>query len=174
MGRAPLCGPDSMPSKSGLHLPISSLEEGTRVVHLLHSVAKLMRRVGRQKAPCMPRDNDMPAEIERRAIPRHRCPDVRVSRVVARPAFKSLVANFRDLSTTGVCLRCPDELPVGARLAIDWCFGYPSVHRTVMARVVRAAADEANRVWAVGCQFETPLADEEVQRLLLWDATLLS
>jgi hypothetical protein len=75
-------------------------------------------------------------------------------------------ARVCDVSRTGVALLMGRGVMPGSVLvvALEGLGGRFS--RPLLMRVVRARAEGAG-TWAVGCTFVTPLADEEVQSLLL-------
>src|SRR5690349_3633559 len=50
-------------------------------------------------------------DIDLRAAPRYPCRHVRVTRILAKPNFQCLVGYIRDISTTGICVRCADAIP---------------------------------------------------------------
>lgn len=104
-------------------------------------------------------------EFRIRTVPRHRCRQVRLTRIVAKPGFQCLRVRVQDISIKGICLRCPEALAPGTRLAINWEFGAPECHRTVLARVVHVSL-ESDQLWSLGCEFEAPLTREDVENLL--------
>ena len=105
------------------------------------------------------------ADIDLRQAPRHYCANVRITRVLAKPTFHCLIAYVRDISIKGVCLRSFEPVPPGSRVAIDWNFDDPRRHRNVLARVVHSSL-QADQLWSLGCEFEAPLTEAEVQALL--------
>ncbi len=104
-------------------------------------------------------------DLDLRAAPRYPCRHVRVTRILAKPSFQCLLGYIRDISTTGICVRCAEVIPAGSRVAINWQFGDPQRQRTLLARVVHATLG-ADSVWSLGCAFETALTEDDLADLL--------
>lgn len=100
--------------------------------------------------------------IGSRTAERLNCPLVRVARVLAKPTFKAFAAYVWDISVSGIALRCLEAVAPGTRLAINWQFADASRQRIVLARVVHASFG-ADQAWTIGCSFETPLSDDDIQ-----------
>jgi hypothetical protein len=101
---------------------------------------------------------------DRRGARRHPCSQDTPLRVLPRPTFKTLNVRIRDVSTTGIALLTDEPVEVGTALALRWDFGEPTEHKTIMAQVVRLAHYD-NKIM-VGCRFDKPIADEDIQALL--------
>jgi len=73
-----------------------------------------------------------------------------------------------NISRGGVGLVTSHRFRVGTELAIELRDRNDTVVRTVRVRIVHAAATyiEGNSWWFSGCQFDTPLSEEELQALL--------
>jgi hypothetical protein len=104
-------------------------------------------------------------DIDLRAGLRHFCAQLTPVRAVVRPTFRSVLVYVRDVSTTGIGLRCIEPWSSGSHVAINWNFGGPAQQRTLRAHVVHATWDAENG-WLIGCAFETPLSAEELENLL--------
>jgi hypothetical protein len=77
------------------------------------------------------------------------------------------LGSVRNISHGGVGIVISRRLEVGAELTIELESMTDDFRRTVAARIVhrRPHKDEG---WFVGCAFATPLAEEELQALLLY------
>jgi hypothetical protein len=89
--------------------------------------------------------------------------EARLVSFINKPAFNSYVGLLTSLSSTTISLFCPVEVNHGSRLALDWSFGPPGQHRTVLARVVETKCADA--FCAINCELETPLRAEEMQAI---------
>src|SRR5262249_31163813 len=127
------------------------------------SVAEAIERVLRP-APRQAVIATVPGSDLRRE-PRYRCPRVRVARFVAKPTYTCFLGYVRDVSLRGICLRCPEMIPAGNRLAIDWNFFDPRQHRTILARVAHVTL-APDQMWLIGCEFQSPLTATDVASLL--------
>ena len=74
----------------------------------------------------------------------------------------------QNISRGGIGLLTSHRFLVGTELAIDLRDRTDAVVRTVRVRIVHSAATyiEGNSCWLSGCQFDTPLSEEELQALL--------
>jgi hypothetical protein len=73
-------------------------------------------------------------------------------------------ARVRDVSSGGLCLLLKRRFERGAGLAIELPGSDPDSPSILLARVVHVEAESGGK-WALGCQFISPLSDEELEAL---------
>src|SRR5262245_21634163 len=73
----------------------------------------------------------------------------------------------RDISRGGIGLLATHRFQPGSYLAIDLRDRTDTILRTVRVRVIHAAATnvDGNSRWLLGCAFDAPLSEEELQAL---------
>jgi hypothetical protein len=106
------------------------------------------------------------ATAERRAQVRYSHALRTTCRPLGRQGGGSWSARVRDVSRSGAALRMSHEVRPGEVLvvALEGCGG--RFVRPLLMRVVRTRPD-GEGTWNVGCTFVTPLADNDLQSLLL-------
>jgi hypothetical protein len=101
---------------------------------------------------------------ERRKAPRYACIlEARVAGTMI-PVGDGWVARVTDISISGVGLHFGQNLPPGAELTLQ-LHSKEVALPAVQARVVHCT-EQSNGSWIMGAAFLTPLADEDLQRLL--------
>jgi len=73
---------------------------------------------------------------------------------------------IRDISTLGVGLFVDREIAPGTRLVVELARRKPVSPLRTLARVVHCQ-QQSNTSWHIGCQFDNPLREEDVQALAL-------
>jgi hypothetical protein len=110
---------------------------------------------------------------DQRAAERLDCPLPTTVQLLATPEFQRLRVQIRDVSVKGVGLVSPRLLEIGARVALDWCFGPAEQWRTVLARVAHVTPLDGG-AYAVGCEFDTFLSETDVRLVLCRFSSVLS
>ncbi|MFO0966420.1 MAG: PilZ domain-containing protein [Gemmataceae bacterium] len=101
--------------------------------------------------------------LSRRAHVRYRCDRQPSRRVFLVESYRTFFAEVHDLSTSGVGLLQDRPLTLGALLFVDLLgLDVPVEH---LARVVHATPGENGR-YLIGCEFDHPLAQEELTTVL--------
>jgi hypothetical protein len=108
---------------------------------------------------------DTDPDLEVRASPRYSFSRLRRIHLTAHAADGPLWAYVTDLSLLGIGLLCCTALPVASRLSLAWEFGPAEHHRTLKARVVYMT-QVSSELWALGCEFETPLLNRDLQTVI--------
>ncbi len=104
-------------------------------------------------------------EAERRAWVRHPCSRHALSQRFAQGSGEPWCpAQIRDISTGGFCLHTSRRFEPGTVLSVDLAADAGRRAPLPTARVRRASAGEGG-VWLIGCQFLTPLSDDEFEAL---------
>jgi hypothetical protein len=108
------------------------------------------------------------APSQRRAHVRHRDRTVPAPavRYLVRPSFRNGWALIEDVSAGGVGLLLGEAAAPGTVLLIQLPGSQPGEAPNRLGRVVHARA-LPDGYWVVGCQFNRPLADEELAAVLL-------
>jgi hypothetical protein len=109
-------------------------------------------------------DTPHPHQQERRTAVRQRCCEETLS-VVVFDGRESRWARAEDISRTGISLAVCGPYVAGASLSL--CLrSRPG--RVVLERVVGVvhARQQADGIWSIGCAFEEPLSQEELQILV--------
>jgi hypothetical protein len=106
-----------------------------------------------------------PSALELRTARRHRwdrdaC--CQVARAEREPRWS---ARVRDISTGGVALFLLRQIPVGAALSVTLRDAQGRGLRTLPARVVHTRVHSSGR-WILGCEFENPISDVELETWL--------
>jgi hypothetical protein len=105
-----------------------------------------------------------PPPPERRRAERHDLPRVFRCKVTARGGALGPSAAILDLSAQGVGLLIARPLEAGAAVHLRFTrAGVPSV--SVPARVAYCTGDDDGR-WLLGCEFDRPLGDAQLDALL--------
>jgi hypothetical protein len=68
----------------------------------------------------------------------------------------------RDISALGIGLLVDREIIAGTRLMVEIAQKKPSIALRALGRVVHCR-QQSETTWAIGCQFDNPLRDEDVQ-----------
>jgi len=73
-----------------------------------------------------------------------------------------------DISRGGIGLLSTHRFQPGTHLVIDLRDRVDAIRHTVRVRIIHAtpAKVDGNPCWLLGCAFETPLSEEELQSLL--------
>jgi hypothetical protein len=103
-------------------------------------------------------------EIERREANRHVC-KVQVSCQPVDDSAKSLAAECRDISTSGINLILPHRLEPGTLFDLELHSVSAKVTRRYLMLVVHSAEQEAGR-WSVGAKFYRELDAEELKEFM--------
>jgi hypothetical protein len=99
----------------------------------------------------------------RRSQPRSPCDlDVSVRPVGSQPGY-FWTARVWDLSAVGISFYLKERIAPGTVLEVEIIKG-ETVARKLLARVAHAT-DHANGSWIIGCEFDRPLTEPEVQAL---------
>jgi hypothetical protein len=101
-------------------------------------------------------------EVERRAAIRYPSEE-EASCAMGRLAARAW-GKVRDISVLGVGLAIDREIKAGTRLMVEIATKKPSIALRALARVVHCR-QQSDMTWVIGCQFDTPLRDEDVQNL---------
>ena len=104
-------------------------------------------------------------DVERREALRHPCPRevwLHPVTLVQSAAWHAIVL---DLSTQGVGLAIERPVVPGTFFAIEFPDPLQGKARTCRARVVYATPHN-HQYWHIGCTFDVPLSEEEVESLL--------
>jgi serine/threonine protein kinase len=80
---------------------------------------------------------------------------------VARTKEKSWSAKVQDISATGICMRVSRRFEPGTILMVELTQPDQRIPRSVLARV-QWVRRQSPRVWLLGCAFQSPLLDFEV------------
>jgi hypothetical protein len=80
---------------------------------------------------------------------------------VVRTKEKSWSAKLQDISATGVCLRVSRRFEPGTLLMVELAQPDERIPRSVLARV-QWVRRQSPRIWLLGCAFQSPLLDFEV------------
>jgi hypothetical protein len=105
--------------------------------------------------------------MERRAYVRLTCDLAATCRPSGRSLEPSWLGTVRDISAGGVGLLLRHCFHPGTALTVELREGTGRLVRTVQVRVVHATAlqVEGSHRWLLGCAFDRPLSDEELQAL---------
>jgi len=115
----------------------------------------------RKKAESNPQEGQL-LQVERRAAIRY-ASEEDASCALGHQAPRAW-GRVRDISTLGVGLLVDREINPGTRLIVEMAQKKPSLALRVLARVVHCR-QQSETTWTIGCQFDTPLRDEDVQSL---------
>jgi hypothetical protein len=113
----------------------------------------------------MPKQNSVSCD-ERRAHVRYSHALRTQCRPLGREGAASWTARVRDISRSGIALLMPREVRAGAVLVVALEGRGGRFARPILMRVVRVGP-EGKGGWEVGCTFVTPLADDDLEALLL-------
>jgi len=102
------------------------------------------------------------ADLEKRSSLRHMCSQEALARPLDLPSTICWGASVRDLSTGGIGLALCYPFKPGSYLAVD--IQGPGQTRTVLVRVVHAV-DKQDGNWHLGCEFVTPLSEDDLENL---------
>jgi serine/threonine protein kinase len=80
---------------------------------------------------------------------------------VARTKEKSWSAKLQDISASGLCIRASRRFEPGTLLMVELVQANERIPRSVLARV-QWVRRQSPRVWLLGCAFQSPLLDFEV------------
>jgi PilZ domain len=108
---------------------------------------------------------------DQRNTVRHLCSWPIAIQILGDPARQRLRVQIRDVSVAGIGLVIGKPLDVGARLALDWNFGSPDCWKSLQARVIHVTPD--GEQFLVGCAFDAPLDESDLNGLLVWDGSRL-
>jgi hypothetical protein len=100
---------------------------------------------------------------ERRRAPRFQC--LRVISCVLRQTDQRLWGRVRDISTGGMGLVTGSKVEPGTHLVLELKSAAFLPTLALPARVAHATP-RASGSWLIGCQFDQPLSQEQVQSLL--------
>jgi hypothetical protein len=104
-----------------------------------------------------------PPGEERRRAPRFQC--LRMISCAVRQSEERIWARVRDISVSGIGLVATNKIEAGTPLIIELKSVALLPTLTLPARVAHATP-RASGSWLIGCQFDEPLTDEQVQALL--------
>jgi hypothetical protein len=108
---------------------------------------------------------EMPPEGERRAAVRHPCSGHGPDRLVVRAGTESRWARPCDISVGGIGLLLAQPVAPGTRLTIQMRGQQAALSPGLEAVVVYARPLE-HGIWRVGCAFDHPLSDRELEQFL--------
>jgi PilZ domain len=101
-----------------------------------------------------------PAVGERRASVRHICSLEAVSRPLESPDALCWGARLKSISTGGVGLLLCYPFKVGALLTVD--LGPTTPARALLVKVVHVT-DQSDGTWLLGCEFDQPLSEKDLE-----------
>jgi hypothetical protein len=104
-------------------------------------------------------------EFKVRASARYRCGLATLGKLVFPETGQSQEAWIRNLSEGGAGLNLPAPLEVGIPLVIQLRNSPGDPALRLPARVIHST-QEADGTWRVGCEFESPLDDDALEKLL--------
>jgi hypothetical protein len=115
-------------------------------------------------APITSRSGPSPAGVEKRRERRHTCRQlVSYTADIEDDCHWGLAVNA---STGGLALLTKEELKPGTRLALELSALTPAALPGGLPATVRHAHHQAVGSWLHGCEFDTPLTEEQLKKLL--------
>src|SRR5262249_49137100 len=105
------------------------------------------------------------ADIERRAWVRYSCDLNSSCQPLAATTKLSWTAKVHDISCGGIALLLERRFQRGTLLSVQLLGTDGDASDTLMAQVVRVQA-LPNRTWLLGCRFNHPLAEKDLEQLL--------
>ena len=116
-----------------------------------------------QTVTSQPEAKPDPPGAERRRAVRFQC--FRVISLVTKPTGERVWGRMRDVSTSGIGLVAGTKIEAGTQVVLELKSTTFLPTLALPARVAHATP-RASGSWLIGCQFDEPLSDEQVQSLL--------
>jgi c-di-GMP-binding flagellar brake protein YcgR len=104
-------------------------------------------------------------KIPRRGAERYRCALASAGKLLFPATGETISAWLNNLSTTGIGLNLPRALELGLAMVIQVRVEGKTEPVKLPARVVHSTL-EADGSWRVGCNFDAPLSNDELESLL--------
>ncbi len=152
-------------------VPELSAELETEILRALHpvrderqaSVREFVERLTATLAPAAPTRPERPRRPNKRATERFISERTTACKPLQRFADRAWSGQVRNISQSGLCLELSRRFEPGALLTVV-LEGPESSRRTVVARVMWVRQDVPKK-WTLGCQFDRPLCEFEVEGL---------